>query len=103
MKADSPGNGMPLDPLAQCRRDIDRIDAVLVALLGERTRLAIDAGRIKRGSGREVAAPAREATVIERVRDLARGPLPADAAARIFEQIIRETRSVEERHEETRA
>lgn len=103
MTADAAGNDVTVDPLAQCRRDIDRIDAVLVALLGERTRLALDAGRITRGSGRDVAAATPEAVVIDRVRDLARGPLPADAAARIFAQIIRETRSVEERHGETRA
>ena len=29
----------PLDPLVQCRQDIDRIDAVLEALMRERTRV----------------------------------------------------------------
>ena len=36
------------DALALCRHDIDRVDAVLVALLGERSRLALAVGRIKR-------------------------------------------------------
>ena len=96
MSTDTNGAPTSLDALAECRRDIDRIDAVLIALLGERTRLAIHAGRIKRACGTEIAAPAREAAVIDRVRDLARGPLPGAAAARIFERIIQETRTVED-------
>ena len=91
------GEDRPIDALADCRRDIDRVDAVLVALLGERTRLALNAGRLKRASGRDVIAPAREAAVIDRVRRLATGPLDAEAAARIFEQIISEMRDIEER------
>ncbi len=83
------------DPLARCRQDIDRVDAVLVALLGERTRLALTAGRIKRAHGLDVAAPAREGDVLARVRQLATGPLDADAAARIFAQIISETRALQ--------
>jgi len=87
----------PIDPLAQCRQDIDRIDAVLVALLRERTRVALTAGRIKDAGGHAVVVPAREAAVLQRVRRLAAAPLDADAAARIFERIIDETRAAEER------
>lgn len=83
------------DPLALCRQDIDRVDAMLVALLRERTRLALDVGRIKRAHGLEIAHPAREVDVLARVRQLASGPLQADAAARIFEQIITETRALQ--------
>jgi chorismate mutase len=87
----------PLDPLAQCRQDIDRIDAVLVALLRERTRVALDAGRIKDAGGHALVAPTREAAVLQRVRRLAVAPLEADAVARIFERIIDETRAAEQR------
>ena len=83
------------DALALCRSDIDRIDAVLVALLHERTRLALDAGRIKSSSGQALVAPQREAAVFERVRSLARAPLEPDAVARIFERIIEEARAAE--------
>jgi chorismate mutase len=81
--------------LAQCRQDIDRIDAVLVALLHERTRLAVDAGRLKTTCGQPLVAPGREAAVFERVRRLARAPLEPDAVARIFERIIEEARAAE--------
>lgn len=83
------------DPLARCREDIDRVDAVLVALLRERTRLAVQAGLVKLSSGQAISAPAREAAVIDRVRQLAGAPLGPDAVARIFERIIDETRAAE--------
>lgn len=86
-----------LEELSRCREDIDRIDAVLVALLQERTRLAVFAGRVKAASGQPVTAPAREAAVIERVKHLAQFPLEADAVGRIFERIIDETRATEQR------
>jgi chorismate mutase len=87
----------PYDALVQCREDIDRVDAVLVALLAERARLALQAGQMKVAAGQPVVAPAREAAVLERVKQLAAPPLGPDAVARIFEQIITETRDAERR------
>lgn len=83
------------DPLSLCRQDIDRVDAVLVALLGERTRLALQAGIIKLAAGEPVQAVAREAAVLRRVQQLAVPPLDSAAVARIFERIIDETRAAE--------
>ena len=91
------------DPLAQCREDIDRVDAVLVALLGERTRLAIRVGRLKMAAGQPLTAPAREAAVLARVRQLAGHPLGPDAVTRIFQRIIDETRATEREAIEERA
>jgi chorismate mutase len=86
---------MTTERLDECRQDIDRIDAILVALLRERARLALDAGALKRATGHDVVAPARERDVLTRVRTLSYGPLSPDAVARIFEQIISETRAVQ--------
>ena len=83
--------------LSRCREDIDRIDAVLVALLQERARLALCAGRLKMATGQPLQVPAREAAVIERVKHLALPPLEPDAAGRIFQRIIDETRATEQR------
>lgn len=83
------------DPLSLCRQDIDRVDAVLVALLRERTRLAIQAGIIKLAAGQPVQAIAREAAVLQRVQELAAPPLDSAAVARIFERIIDETLAAE--------
>jgi chorismate mutase len=84
------------DALSQCRQDIDRIDGVLVALLRERTRLAMQAGEIKLANGEPVHAAAREAAVLRRVQQLAIAPLKAEAIARIFACIIDETRRAEQ-------
>jgi chorismate mutase len=83
------------DSLEECRRIIDRVDATIVALLRERARLAIDAGRIKRDAGQPIDAPEREQAICERVRRLATAPLDPGAAERIFRRIIDEVRTIE--------
>lgn len=85
----------PSDVLADCRKRIDRIDAVLVALLRERVAVAVEAGRAKTAIGGPVLVPAREAEVLERVTSLAASPLGPDAVGRIFQTIIDETRTAE--------
>ena len=83
------------DPLQECRRHIDRVDATIVALLRERARLAIDAGRIKLEAGQPIDAPDREQAICQRVRHLATAPLDPEAAERIFRRIIDEVRAIE--------
>src|SRR6187399_3083843 len=86
---------MTLDDL---RRDIDRVDEVLVRLLNERARVACEIGRIKKELGIEVYQPEREKQVLAHVRGIAaEGPLGADAIARLFERIIDEARRLERR------
>jgi chorismate mutase len=84
-----------MDPLGQCRQDIDRVDRVLAALLRERARLALQAGRMKLAAGEPLAAPARERAVLAQVRTLADEALEADRLERIFRTIIDETRGAE--------
>ncbi|MGE0450144.1 MAG: chorismate mutase [Vicinamibacterales bacterium] len=86
---------MTLDDL---RRDIDRVDEVLVRLLNERARCACEIGRIKKELGVEVYQPDREKQVLQHVRTIAsEGPLGPDAIARLFERIIDEARRLERR------
>ena len=84
---------MTLDDL---RRDIDRVDEVLVRLLNERARCVCEIGRIKKVAGIEVYQPDREKAVLEHVRSVAcEGPLGPEAVARLFERIIDEARRLE--------
>ena len=84
--------------LDDLRRDIDRVDEVLVRLLNERARCACEVGKLKKELGIEVYQPERERQVIEHVRGIAvEGPLGPDAIARLFERIIDEARSLERR------
>ena len=87
--------GMTLDEL---RRNIDRVDEVLVRLLNERARCACEVGRLKKELGIEIYQPEREKEVLQHVRDVAvEGPLGPDAIGRLLERIIDEARRLERR------
>jgi len=84
--------------LEELRRDIDRVDEVLVRLLNERARCACEIGRIKKDQGVEIYQPDRETQVLNHVRSVAaEGPLDPEAIARLFERIIDEARRLERR------
>ena len=84
--------------LDDLRRDIDRVDEVLVRLLNERARCVCEVGRLKKEQGLEVYQPDREKEVLAHVRNVgAEGPLGAEAIARLFERIIDEARRLERR------
>jgi chorismate mutase-like protein len=86
---------MTLDEL---RRDIDRVDEVLVRLLNERARRVCEIGRLKKELGIEIYQPDREKDVLRHVQDVAcEGPLGPEAIGRLFERIIDEARRLERR------
>ncbi|HKS42371.1 MAG TPA: chorismate mutase [Blastocatellia bacterium] len=77
------------------RNEIDQIDEQLVRLLNERSKCAIELGRIKRELGLAIYSPDREKQVIQHVTSVNSGPLDAAAVRRLFERIIDESRSIE--------
>jgi chorismate mutase-like protein len=84
--------------LEDLRKDIDRVDEVLVRLLNERARCACEIGRLKKEQGVDVYQPEREKQVLDHVRNVAaEGPLGPEAIARLFERIIDEARRLERR------
>src|SRR5438132_5493116 len=84
--------------LDELRNDIDRVDEVIVRLLNERARVAVEIGLVKKDLGVPIYQPDREKQVLEHVRGVAcEGPLGPDAIARLFERIIDEARSLERR------
>jgi chorismate mutase len=86
---------MTLDDL---RKDIDRVDEVLVRLLNERARCVCEIGRLKKQLGMEIYQPDREKDVLRHVKEVAcEGPLGPDAIGRLFERIIDEARRLERR------
>ena len=64
------------DKLADVRGEIDRIDDAIVRLIAERAMYVKDAARFKRDPF-QVSAPARQAQVFARVRELAARHNPA--------------------------
>jgi chorismate mutase-like protein len=89
---------MDMSNLDDLRKNIDRVDEVLVRLLNERARCACEIGRLKKELGVEIYQPDREKQVLDHVRGVAaEGPLGPDAIARLFERIIDEARRLERR------
>ena len=84
--------------LDDLRRDIDRVDEVLVRLLNERARCVCEIGRLKKEQGIDIYQPDREKDGLKHVQDLAsEGPLGSEAIGRLFERIIDEARRLERR------
>ncbi len=84
-----------LQALAECRRRIDALDARLLELLNERTAVVEEIGRVKQSLDLPIYEPRREDQVFANVLAHNHGPLPGDAAKRIFERIIDEMRQVQ--------
>jgi chorismate mutase/prephenate dehydratase len=88
-------NGAPDEAaaIAKHRERIDQIDAQLLRLLNERASEAQAIGRIKGGA--PVYRPEREAQVLARAAADGAGPLPGEAARRVFVEIVSACRSLE--------
>ena len=81
--------------LKRLRDAIDRVDEVLVKLLNQRARYAVEIGEIKGHLALPVYVPDREKDVLCHVEAASRGPLETAAVRRLFERIIDESRRVE--------
>ena len=81
--------------LKRLREAIDRVDEVLVKLLNQRAKYAVEIGEIKGLLSLPVYSPEREKDVLHHVEKASRGPLDPSAVRRLFERIIDESRRVE--------
>ena len=81
--------------LTRLREAIDRVDEVIVRLLNQRAKYAIEIGEVKAVLGLPIYAPEREKEVLWRAERSSEGPLAGTAMRRLFERIIDESRSVE--------
>jgi len=94
-------NAQELDPerareeLDRLRDAIDRVDEVIVRLLNQRARYAIEIGEVKSVLGMEIYLPAREKEVITNAGRVSAGPLDEHAIRRLFERVIDESRRCE--------
>lgn len=74
--------------LKQIRAKIDELDQKIIALLNDRTSLALEIGKIKAESGKEIYAPERESAVYQKIEKDSRGPLPKDSLKAIYREIM---------------
>ena len=77
------------------RHRIDELDKRLVELLNERSRCALEIGKLKHEAKVPLYQPDRENQVLQNVERANRGPLSDAAIRRLFERIIDEARSAE--------
>jgi chorismate mutase-like protein len=84
-----------LADLARLRDAIDRVDEVLVKLLNQRAKYAVEIGELKGVLSLPIYAPEREKDVLRHVESVSQGPLASTAVRRLFERIIDESRRVE--------
>jgi chorismate mutase len=98
-----PGSGAARPPeapaieraMSRLRENIDQVDSVLVKLLNQRARWALEIGEVKKDAGLPIYQPDREKQVLSRVQSQNRGPLGEAAMQRLFERIIDESRRLE--------
>jgi chorismate mutase len=90
-------NQFSADDLARCRDKIDQLDLRMLDLLNQRTTVVEEIGRIKQELHLAIYEPRREDQVFANVLSHNGGPLPPDAVKRIFERIIDEMRTVQQR------
>lgn len=81
--------------LADWRRRIDDIDKKLVELLNERSRCALEIGKLKQAANIPLYQPDRENEVLANAERANPGPLTDAAIRRLFERIIDEARAAE--------
>ncbi|MBT8455524.1 MAG: chorismate mutase [Rhodobacteraceae bacterium] len=88
--------------LAEHRKSIDRLDAILVYTLGERFKHTQAVGKLKAEHALPPSDPSREAQQIARLEDLAkRADLDPEFAKKFLAFIIQEVIQHHEEHQKT--
>ena len=82
------------------RHKIDEIDRKLVELFNERSKCAIEIGKIKHAQNLRVYDPEREREILRRIKDANPGPLDDEGLQRVFERVIDECRRIERQERE---
>lgn len=81
--------------LDELRARVDALDANLVQLLNDRTRVVLQIGHLKKKQGGEIYVPAREREVLDRVSRVNAGPLTRTALESIYREIMSASLAVE--------
>ena len=74
--------------LEKLRSRIDELDSELLKLLNERAKCVIEIGKIKQKEKKDVLVPLREKELLDRLRQVNKGPMTDKMAIYLFQQII---------------
>ena len=75
-------------PLDALRKKIDALDEKIVQLLNDRAQVVVEVGKIKQATKSPIYAPDREKAVLERIRQLNRGPLPDRCLEAVYRELM---------------
>src|SRR5215210_3536740 len=76
------------DALDALREQIDSLDEKIVALLNERACVVVEIGKLKQQNNSPIYAPDREKTVLQKVHNLNRGPLPDRCLDAVYRELM---------------
>jgi len=82
--------------MKELRQKINKIDAGILQLINERTKCALEIGRIKAKKKKEYYVPDREKEVYERLIKANKGPLSSKSVKAIYREIMSAALSLEE-------
>ena len=74
--------------LEKLRSLIDELDIELLNLLNERAKFVIEIGKIKQKEKKDVLVPLREKELLDRLRQVNKGPMTDTMVTYLFQQII---------------
>ena len=74
--------------LEKLRSLIDELDIELLKLLNERAKFVIEIGKIKQKEKKDVLVPLREKELLDRLRQVNKGPMSDAMVIYLFQQII---------------
>jgi chorismate mutase len=92
-----------MDNIDDLRERMDAIDDELLRLFNERAKLALEIGRMKKDLGLPIYIPSREEQIVTRVQQENPGPLSPTSIARLYQQLIQESRTLEEEDADSHA
>jgi chorismate mutase len=92
-----------MDNIEDLRERIDSIDDELLRLFNERAKLALEIGRMKKNQGLPIHIPSREEQILVRVQQENPGPLSPTSIARLYQQLIQESKILEEEDADSHA
>ncbi len=81
--------------ISEYRKAIDKLDAQLIRLLNERTRLVLQIGEIKVKAGEAIYVPHRERLVLQRICKINQGPIKDESLRAIYREIMSSALSLE--------
>lgn len=80
--------------IGKLRRQIDRLDRKILALLNHRAKTALRVGKIKMARREDLYSPTREKVLLERLKKKNHGPFPNHALQSVYREILSASRSL---------